>query len=81
MVNRAMDSRLRKLESVAHPTGPARCFRVIIDGNSDREAEIARFKAENGVTDEDSLIVRLIVPFQQRANETAAEAYEREMKA
>ena len=80
-MNRAMDSRLRKLESVAPPARPARTFRMIIDSGSDREAEIARFRTENGVMDEDLLIVRVIVPYEQRANETAVEAYEREMKA
>ena len=55
-----MDGRLRKLESDAQPTRPARTFRMIAENYLDPEPEITRFKAANGVTDDDLLIVRVI---------------------
>ena len=45
------------------------------------EEEIARFRAEHGVTDSDLLIAQVVVPFEIRPGETAKDAYERELRA
>jgi hypothetical protein len=56
-----------------------RVLRVIVKNHLESEREIARFKAEQGATDDDLVIARVIVPREQRPSETAKDAYQREL--
>ena len=55
-----------------------RVFGMIVENHMESGAEIARFQADNGVTDADLIIARVIIPDERRPGETAQEAYERE---
>jgi hypothetical protein len=55
-----------------------RVFTVLVRNHMRRDEEVARFRAEHGVTGDDLLIAQVIVPFQTLAHETAAAAYQRE---
>jgi hypothetical protein len=57
-----------------------RVFTVLVENHMKRDEEVARFCAENGVTEHDLLIVTTLVPFETRPGETAAEAYQRELR-
>jgi hypothetical protein len=57
-----------------------RVFRVIVTNHMKRDEEVARYCAEHGVTNDDLVLVRVIVPFQTGPHETAAEAYQRELR-
>ena len=57
-----------------------RFFRVVVRDHRRRDEEVARFRAEHGVTSDDILFVRCFVPYECRPGETAAEAYERELR-
>ena len=56
-----------------------RVFQVLVENHMESDAEIARFCAEHGVTDDDTLIVRTFIPHEARPGETAQEAYQREL--
>jgi hypothetical protein len=57
-----------------------RVFTVLVRNHMRRDEEVAQFRAEHGVTGDDLLIAQVIVPFQTLAHETAAEAYQRELR-
>jgi hypothetical protein len=57
-----------------------RVFTVLVRNHMRRDEEVARFRAEHGVTGDDLLIAQVIVPFQTLAHETAAAAYQRELR-
>jgi hypothetical protein len=58
-----------------------RSFMMVVKNHMRKDEEIARFCAQHGVTEHDLLFVRTIVPFETRPGETAAEAYQRELRA
>jgi hypothetical protein len=73
--------RKRELKSDhLEPQPRGRFFRVIVRNHMKRDEEVARFRAEHGVTSDDTLWVRCIVPYECRPGETAAEAYQRELR-
>jgi hypothetical protein len=73
-INRLL-RRVDALESRRMPKRAPRIFRMIVEAN----AEMARFRADNGVADDDMLIARIVVPHDMRLGETASEAYQREL--
>jgi hypothetical protein len=70
----------RKREPESDHPEPGRFFRVIVKDHRKRDEEVARFRAEHGVTSDDILWVRCIIPYECRPGETAAEAYQRELR-
>jgi hypothetical protein len=78
IVNRI--ERLERKHALGERPWPRRALALVVEDHRQAKAEIERFCAEHGVSDEDLLCVRVIVPFEQRPGETAREAYEREMR-
>ena len=62
------------------PQPRGRFFRVIVRNHMKQDEEVARFCAEHGVTSDDTLWVRPIIPYECRPGETAGEAYQRELR-
>ena len=50
-----------------------RVFGMIVENHMESGAEIARFQADNGVTDAGLIIARVIIPYERRPGETAQE--------
>jgi hypothetical protein len=71
--------RVDALEAQRKPRAQ-RVFTVLVENHMKRDQHLARFCAENGVTEHDLLIVTTLVPFETRPGETAKEAYERELR-
>jgi hypothetical protein len=57
---------------------PGRTFVVYVRNHLNEDEEIAAFRKEHGVTDNDMLIVVVFIPYKRRPGETAA--YERELR-
>src|SRR5262249_58637864 len=56
-----------------------RVFQVLVRNHMKRDEEVARYCTEHGVTNDDLVLVRVIVPFEIRPGETARDAYIREL--
>jgi hypothetical protein len=56
-----------------------RVFTILIENHMKRDQELARFRAEHGVSESDVVTVQTLIPYEQRAGETAKESYEREL--
>ena len=65
-INRLL-RRVDALESKLAPQKASRTFTMTVENHLVADDEIARFCAENGVTDDDLLIARVIVPSAHRA--------------
>jgi hypothetical protein len=59
---------------------PARTFVVYVRSHLNEDEEIAAFRKQHAVTDNDMLIVVVYIPYERRPGETAREAYERELR-
>ena len=59
--------RIDAMESRRMPKRTPRTFRMIVENHLNADDEIARFRADNGVTDDDLLVARVIVPTANRA--------------
>jgi hypothetical protein len=72
----------RRVEALGQCASPKRrrVFKVVVDNHMKQDEEIARYRAEHGLTDNDDLLIaRIVIPFEQRPGETATEAYQREL--
>jgi hypothetical protein len=81
-MSRKIDQLSRRIEALEAQRKPRvqRAFTMVVENHMRRDEEVARFRAEHGVTNDDVLIVQVIVPFEARPGETAKEAYERELR-
>jgi|SRR5262245_27990597 len=82
MSRNVIDRLTRRVEAVEaqRKARAQRFFRMVVRDHRRRDEEVARFRAEHGVTSDDILWVRCIVPYGCRPGETAAEAYQRELR-
>ena len=71
--------RIDAIESRRMPKRARRTFCMIVENHLKADDEMARFRADNGVADDDLLIARIIIPHEIRPGETASEAYQREL--
>ena len=78
---RAIDRLSERIDALEQRVGrkARRTFRLVVDDHRRAAEEIPRFRAEHGVSDAELLITRVIVPFEQRPDETALAAYQREL--
>ena len=74
-----LDKRLQAIEARHRPR--QRIFSMIVQNHMRDDAEIEAYRAEHGVTDDDMLIVRVVIPFEQRPGEAAQTAYQRERRS
>ena len=72
--------RVDALEAERKPQAEQRVFSMIVENHMKADAEIARFHADNGVTEADLVIAWVIIPHERRSGETAQEARERELR-
>jgi hypothetical protein len=71
----------RRVEALEHraENRQRRTFQMVVENHMEQDAEIARYRAKHGVTDDDVLVARVVIPYGQRPGETAAAAYQREL--
>jgi hypothetical protein len=71
-----IDRLTRRIEALQAQRKPPeqRIFTVLVRNHMRTDEEIARFRAEHGVTDSDLLIAQVLVPFETRPGETAKDA-------
>jgi hypothetical protein len=82
MASRQLIDRLseRTEALIARLRPPGQIFQMEVENHISADAEIAVFCKQHGVTDNDMVIARIIIPYKKRSGETAREAYERELR-
>ena len=69
-----IDRLTRRIEALQAQRKPPEQRIFTVPNHMRTDEEIARFRAEHGVTDSDLLIAQVLVPFETRPGETAKNA-------